>query len=190
MTQRSVSHPVLRAFLRALPLVWCACAAPIVPQRSRPGGSARWAETLALPKAVAWAEDAVLCSIQGAGVGSDGWLPDHGGVWRLYFWSPNQPSMFEVAVDSEGSVRTLDVKNLPQRGTRLPSAWADSPKVWSVTHSRQKTEAVHTLDAELALNAEPEKYAAQTVWRIRFWMPNNVTESHVVTPEAVWLSSY
>jgi hypothetical protein len=190
LTRRVAFRPALRALVGALPLLWAACAAPIVPQRSRPGGSARWAETLALPKAVIWAPDAVLCSIQGAGVGSDGWLPDHGGVWRLYYWSANQPSMFEVSVDSEGSVHTLDVKNLSQRGSRLPSGWIDSPKVWSVTHSHQKSEAVHTLDAELALNAEPEKYATRTVWRIRFWMPNNATESHVVTPEAVWLSSY
>lgn len=171
-----------------LPLLACACAAPIVPQRSRPGGSARWAETLAIPKVTTWAPDAVLCAIQGAGVGADGWLPDRGGVWKLYYWSPNETSMYEVSVDSEGVVRGLDVKNLPQRGSRLPTDWADSPKVWATTHAHQKAEAVHTLDTELSLNAEPGKYPARTVWRIRFWMPNNRIETHVVAPEAVWLS--
>ena len=176
--------------LLVLPLVWTACAAPIVPQRSRPGGSARWAETLALPKAAAWAPDATLCAVLGAGVGADGWLPDRGGVWKLYYWSPNQASMYEVTVDSEGSVHELDVKNTPQRGSRLPTAWADSPKVWATTHAHQTAEAVHTLDAELSLNAEPGKYPTRTVWRIRFWMPNSTIETHVVAPEALWLSFY
>lgn len=98
--------------------------------------------------------------------------------------------MYEVAVDSEGGVHETDVKNTPQRGSRLPAGWADSPKVWAATHPHTQAEAVHTLDAELSVNAEPQKYPARAVWRIRFWMPNNAMETHVVTPEAIWLSSY
>jgi len=190
LSRRRATRFRIRILLLSLLFLGGACAVPIVPQRSKPGGSLRWAETLALPKAVAWAPDAALCLVQGTGVGSDGWLPDRGGMWKLYYWSPNQISMYEVAVDSDGSVRATDVKNLPQRGGHIPAGWADSPKVWAATHAHQKAEAVHTLDAELSLNAEPEKYPARTVWRVRFWLPNNAMESHVLTPEGVWLSSY
>jgi hypothetical protein len=79
-----------------------ACAAPIVPQRTKPGGSAMWAVEAAVAKSQTWAADAQMARITGIGVSTDGWLPDHGGTWALEYWSPSKPGMLQVTVDSDG----------------------------------------------------------------------------------------
>lgn len=167
-----------------------ACAAPIVPQRSRPGGSAHWAEALALRVAVRWAPDATLCHVVAAGIGSDGWLPDRGGSWTFIYWSTEKQPLLEVAVDAEGGVSQKEDPDAPQRGQRIPAEWADSPRVWSATRAHQRSEPVHTFEAELGLDLEPERFPGRTVWRIRFWMDDSTFETHVVTPEAEWLATY
>lgn len=166
-----------------------ACA-PIVPQRTKSGGAARWAEALAIPSAFDWARDAQLCRVAGAGVGSDGWLPDRGGQWVFTYWSPTQTTtLFQVTVDTDGRVSTTSVKEGP-RGNPLPAGWVDSPRLWSVTRSHWKREPLNTLDAELAMNADPEHFKDQTVWRIRFWMDDSTMETHIVSPDGKWLLSY
>lgn len=166
------------------------CAAPIVPTRSKPGGAARWAEAIALQRALTWDKQLHLCRIAGTGVGTDGWLPDRGGTWVLDYWSENKSTVLEVTVDSDGNVRSREVTNSPARGRTLPATWADSPKVWSATRRHTKQEPVHTFDAELAFNAEPEHHPDQAVWRIRFWEPDNTYETHVVRADGEWLASY
>ncbi len=165
-----------------------ACA-PIVPQRTKMGGAARWAESKAIPSAFDWASDAKLCRVVGAGIGSDGWLPDRGGEWVFTYWSAAQPALFQVTVDSDGRVRTASTKEGP-RGSTLPPGWIDSPKLWSKTRAHQKREPLNTLDAELSASAAPEHFKDQFVWRIRFWMNDSTMETHVVTPDGKWLLSY
>jgi len=172
-----------------LAFVWQGCAAPIVPTRSKPGGSARWAEAIATAEAYNWQTDATLCRITGAGIGADGWLPDRGGQWALAFWSANSKDMFEVTIDSDGNARGGTIPAIPQRGSRLPSDWLDSPKVWAATRSHQKQDAVHTLDAELSAGAAPE-HPGDVVWRIRFWLPDNSFEIHDVSASGRWLEMH
>ena len=39
-------------------------------------------------------------------------------------------------------------------------------------------------------DAEPERYPDRPVWRIRFWQADNTYETHVVSSDAEWLTSY
>ena len=167
-----------------------ACAAPIIPQRSKPGGSARWAVQLAVPKSQIWAADAQMSRITGVGVSTDGWLPDRGGTWQLEYWSPSKPGMFEVSVDSDGVVKSKEIPAGPHRGESLPADWLDTPKVWAATRVHQKTEPVHTFDAEFARDADPEHAKDQVVWRIRFWQADNTYSTHVVSANGTWLANY
>jgi hypothetical protein len=184
------SHRI-RASAAALALCFAvACAAPIVPQRSKPGGSARWAEALAQTKATLWTPDAQLCRISGAGIGVDGWLPDRGGTWQLDYFSASKPKMLEVNIDSDGGVTTREVPDIPQRGHALPAGWADSPKAWAATRTHQKIEPLHTFDAELGFGADAEHAKDQVSWRIRFWQTDNTYATHVVSAEGAWLASY
>ena len=184
----------LQATLAAIPaLVLCltlACAAPIMPQRSKPGGAARWADSVARQRAIEWARDAELCHISGSGVGIDGWLPDRGGTWQLVYWSPEKTAVLQVSVDTDGKVRSQERRATPQRGHSIPTLWSDSPKAWAATRTHQKGEPLSTFDAELGLDVDGEHFPGQVVWRIRFWLPENAYETHVVSPEAKWLLSY
>lgn len=167
-----------------------ACAAPILPQRSRPGGSARWAEALAAQPAVEWSASATLCRLNGGGVAIDGWLPDRGGYWQLIYSSPAKTSLLEVSVDSEGNVRTREIPATPSRRCQLNSDWLDSPRIWAATRAHQEGILVHTFDAELAFDAEPERFPGRPVWRIRFWREDHAYEIHVVSSQGEWLASY
>lgn len=171
-------------------LALAGCAAPIVPHRSKPGGSARWAEVLASEQALLWAPDAVLCRVAGAGVGSDGWLPDRGGAWQLCYWSPLHGPVLEVAVDGDGRVRTQEIRDAPERGRALPRDWLDSPKVWAATRGHERLEPMHTLDSKFAVDAEPERFPGEALWTIRFWLPDNTSETHVVTADGRWRAAY
>ena len=166
------------------------CAAPIVPQRTKPGGAARWALATATPVALEWAPDAVPCRIFGAGVGSDGWLPDQGGNWQVTFWSASKPPVLEVTVDSEGKVASQPAAQSPHRGHTLPADWADSPKTWAATRRHQASEPLQTFEAALAFDAEPERYPGQCVWRLRFFREDGGFETHALTPQGMWLASY
>jgi hypothetical protein len=183
-------NPVHAGIVIALVACFVAACAPIVPGRTKPGGAARWAETTAQQRAVEWARDAELCRIVGAGVGIDGWLPDRGGNWLLTFWSPQKRSVLQVSVDSDGNVRAEEKTDVEHRGHTLPRAWSDSPKVWAATRRHQKGEPLNTFEAELAVDADAEHFSGQIVWRIRFWLPGNAYETHVLSPEGSWLASY
>ncbi len=173
----------------ALGFLFGACA-PIVPQRSKPGGAARWAEQIAISSAFDWGGERVqLCRVTGAGVGAEGWLPDRGGQWAFTYWSPAQTALLQVTVDSDGNVKSAAAKDGP-RGTTLPPGWVDSPKLWAATRSHQKREPLNTLDAELSASADPEHFKDQVVWRIRFWLDDSTMETHIVTPDGKWLLSY
>jgi hypothetical protein len=166
------------------------CAAPIVPQRSKPGGSARWAEAIAFQRALTWSPNAHLYRIAGAGVGTDGWLPDRGGTWELDYWSESEKTVLAINIDSDGAARTHETPAAAPRESTLPPDWEDSPKVWLAARRHSKQEPVHTFDAELAFDAEPQRYPGRPVWRIRFWQPDNTYETHVVSIDAGWLTSY
>jgi hypothetical protein len=168
----------------------CAGAGPIISQRTKPGGAGRWAEELATPAATQWSTQAALCRITGAGVGADGWLPDIGGYWLLTFWSPDEPGVLEITVDSDGGTQSRPAPASPHRGRTLPADWMDTPHVWAATRAHQSGEVLSTFDAELAFDAEPERYPGQPVWRIRFYLQDATSETHVVTPQGVWLASY
>jgi hypothetical protein len=49
---------------------------------------------------------------------------------------------------------------------------------------------VHTFDAEFGRDVDPEHAKDQTVWRIRFWQPDNTYSTHVVSATGTWLASY
>jgi len=188
-----VNRCLLEQTAMTLALAVClvaACAAPIVPQRTKNGGAAHWAVALSAQRASDWARDAQLCDILGVGVGIDGWLPDRGGKWQLTYWSAAKTAVYQVAVDSDGNVHAQEWKDTGHRGHSLPAVWADSPKVWAATRSHQKGESLSTFDAELALDVDPEHFPGQAVWRIRFYMQDNSRETHVVSPEGKWLLSY
>jgi hypothetical protein len=174
----------------AVLLLGSACAVPIVPQRSRPGGSARWAESLAALPALQWSNDAVLCRVSGAGIAMDGWLPDRGGYWQLTYRSPTKPTLYEVSVDSEGGIQSRTSAMTPDRPCHLNSEWLDSPKVWAATRAHQKSDLVLTFDAELAGDAEPERFPDRPVWRIRFYRGDQTYETHVVSALGEWLTTY
>ncbi len=182
--RRAVLNLALGACLAA------ACAAPIVPQRTKSGGAARWADALAQQRVLEWSRDAQLCDILGAGVGTDGWLPDRGGKWQLTYWCPEKPVVFQVSIDSDGNVHSTEWKDPVHRGHTIPSTWIDTPKIWAATRLHQKAEPVSTFEAELALGADAEHFPERVVWRIRFYMPGGGYETHVVSPDAKWLGSY
>jgi hypothetical protein len=165
------------------------CAGPILPARSKPGGAAKWAETLALSKALAWAADATLVRVTGAGIGIEGWLPDRGGEWKLTYASAARPHLLELAIDPDGAVRERETAKAAPPAP-VPPAWLDSPKVWAATRAHWRGEPVHTLDAELSADAEPDRSAGTVAWRIRFWLADGKVETHVVTPDARWLAVY
>jgi len=171
-------------------LLASACAAPIVPQRSRPGGSARWAEALAARAALEWSADAELCRMSGGGIATDGWLPDSGGFWQLTYHSASKPTLFEVTVNSEGGLQTRTTAATPNRSCHLNPDWLDSPKIWATTRSHQVDALVLTFDAELAGDAEPQRYPGVPVWRIRFYRGDRSYEVHVVSALGEWLTTY
>lgn len=181
---------VLALLLVCIQLLAMLACAPVLPERSKPGGAARWAAALAQHAAVAWAEDAQVCRITGTGVGADGWLPDRGGNWTLSYWSPHRDEVLEATVNSDGVVTTQSIKESAARGRTLPADWSDSPRVWAATLAHQRGEALSTFEAELAVDAEPERYPGQAVWRIRFFMEQSSFETHVVSADAKWVSSY
>jgi len=166
-----------------------ACA-PVVPQRSKPGGAARWAAALSWQAAAIWAPDAAPCRVSGAGIGEDGWLPDKGGYWQIDYWSASKQPLLEVTVDADGRLRSEEIAQSPARGHTLPADWSDSPKAWAATRSHQRSEPLSTLEAELGYDAEPQRYPGRVVWRVRFWLNSGDYDTHVVTPQAAWLTSY
>jgi hypothetical protein len=170
-------------------LGYVACAGPILPARSKPGGAVKWAESLALSKAIQWSTDATLVSVTGAGIGIEGWLPDRGGEWKFTYTSVAKATRMEIVIDSDGTVRDRETAKGPPAAA-LPAGWLDSPKVWAATRAHWTGQPVHTLDAELSPVAEPERAAGALVWRIRFWTEAGAVETHVVTPDARWLLSY
>jgi hypothetical protein len=167
------------------------CAGPILPPRTKPGGAAKWAETLAYQKALEWSPDATLVRVKGAGVGIEGWLPDKGGEWSLAYSSVARGKTVEFAVDPDGKVRAEPVaagKEPPT--TPVPRDWLDSPKVFGTTRAHWKNEPLHVLEAELSAATEPTRAPGQVVWRIRFWLSTSTTETHVVTADAHWVAMY
>lgn len=178
---------LLPALVVLLLLVNCA---PIMPQRSKSGGAARWAASLAQRPSILWAPDAQLCRLVGLGVGTDGWLPDRGGNWTLTFWSAQHTEVLEVTIDSDGGVKTQKIDDSPHHGFSIPGDWKDSPATWAATRSHQIGEPLNTFDVELSRNAEPERFPQKTVWRIRFYLVPGGFETHVVTPQGKWLAQY
>jgi hypothetical protein len=162
--------------------------APVMPNRTKPGGAARWAAALASRAALAWAADARPCRITGAGVGADGWLPDRGGTWSISYWSARHADVLEVRVDSDGNVTHDRVPDSPFRGRTLPDDWSDSPRVWAATHAHQTAEPLNTFDVELAVDLEPERFPGRAVWRIRFYLDQSRFETHFVNADATWLA--
>ncbi len=179
----------LAASLLAASLLAAACA-PIMPQRSKLGGAARWAEGLAQRPAVIWADDARLCRVVGVGVGNEGWLPDRGGAWMLTYWSPDRSEVLEVTVDSDGRVTTRTLTESPARGSTLPQDWSDSPRTWNATRPHQQGEPLSTFEVELAVDAERERFPGRPVWRIRFFMHDSSYETHIVSHDGEWLQRY
>jgi len=180
-------HVVALSLLLACVVAGCA---PIVPQRTKPGGSARWAESIALDRALTWSKDARLCRILGTGIGNEGWLPDRGGAWLLHFWSAGKPRVLQVEVDSDGGTQIRELDDAAARSRDLPEGWSDSPSVWAATQRHLAQEPLNTFDAVFAYDAEPERYGDRAVWRIRFWQAGNTYETHVVGADGEWLTSY
>lgn len=172
--------------LAALLVLQCA---PVMPQRSKPGGAARWAFGLAQRPAILWSADAQLCHLAGVGVGNEGWLPDRGGTWILTFWSPAKSEVFEVSVDSDGVATTRTVDDSPHRGHTVPPDWKDSSSVWTATRAHQKADPLSTFESSLALDNAPERFPGQFVWRIRFYMVQGGFETHFVSAQGEWLAS-
>ena len=175
----------------ALALVLSSACAPVLPERSKPGGAARWAQALANDAAVRWARDAVLCRITGNGVGNEGWLPDRGGSWVLTYASAASGKAVDISVDTNGLVTANKLPDsLATRWRPLPSDWDDSPRAWAATRAHQEGVPINAFDAELAYDAEPQRYAGQLVWRIRFFLQGGGYESHVVSAQSQWLVRY
>ena len=182
---------MIRRCCLALGLCLLVACAPVVPQgRSKSGGAARWAAAVSWQAAALWASDAQICRIAGAGIGVEGWLPDAGGFWQVDYWAPSKKNVLEVTVDADGKLQTEEIKGSRVRGKTLPRDWLDSSKVWEVTRSHQRGDALNTLEAELAVDAEPQRYPGQLVWRIRFFLDTSNYDTHVVTPLGQWLASY
>ncbi len=175
----------------ALALVLSYACAPVLPERSKPGGAARWAQALATDAAVRWARDAVLCRVAGNGVGNEGWLPDRGGSWVLTYASAASGKALDISVDTNGLVTTKSLPDsLATRWRPLPADWDDSPRAWAATRARQQGVPINTFAAELAYDAEPQRYAGQLVWRIRFFLQGGGDENHVVSAQSQWLTRY
>ena len=182
---------IVRKALLLLLLGIAACA-PVMPERSKPGGAARWAQVLGTDAALRWARDAMLVRVAGSGVGTEGWLPDRGGTWILTFQSREAAKVLEVVVDTNGQVFVQKPAG-EAIGTPLPALpeeWVDSPKAWAATSSHQKGVPLNTFEAELAYDAEPERHPGELVWRIRFYMQGGQYETHVVNAEGRWLTSF
>jgi hypothetical protein len=162
--------------------------APVMPQRSKPGGAARWAFGLAQRPAILWAQDAQLCHLSGVGVGNEGWLPDRGGTWVLTFWSPEKQQVLEVSIDSDGMSTTRTVDDSPHRGRTIPPDWKDSSTVWRATRTHRQAEPLNTFESVLATDAAPERFPGQCVWRIRFYLMQGGFETHFVSPQGEWLA--
>jgi hypothetical protein len=186
---RGWARRLARATIAAAGVATLVCA-PVLPERSKPGGAARWAYAAALDAAVRWSSAAALCQVEGEGVGSEGWLPDRGGAWSLTYWAPEKPGVLEVTVDTDGKVTTQESAASPVRGKTLPHDWMDSPRVWAATSAHQKGTPLNTFAAELAFDVEPERYPGRPVWRIRFYLQEGGYETHVVSPQAEWLARY
>jgi len=161
---------------------------PVMPQRSKMGGAARWAYDLSQRTAILWANDATLCCVVGVGVGSDGWLPDRGGSWILTYWSQQFEGVLEVNVDSDGNVTRKKVSDSPYRGSRIPMDWKDSSTVWKATRSHQVGVPLNTFSAELSNRAGAEAFPDQCVWRLRFYLTQGGFETHLVSAQGVWLA--
>lgn len=174
-----------------LALCVLACA-PVMPDRNKPGGAARWAQILATDAATRWERDALLVRVSGNGIGTEGWLPDRGGTWVLTYQSREAAKVLDVVVDTNGKVYeqepegvAIDTPHHP-----LPVDWVDSPRAWAATSAHQKGVPLNTFEATLAFDAEPERYPGQAVWRIRFYMQGGQYETHVVSAAGQWLVSY
>lgn len=171
-----------------MPLVLVGCA-PVLPERSRPGGAARWAQALATDAVVRWSPDAQLCRVVGNGIGNEGWLPDRGGSWVLTYRSAALGKALEVNVDTYGVVKTAAVSDsVAARLQLLPVDWDDSPRVWAATSAHQHGVPINTFEAVFAHDAVPDLYAGQPVWRIRFYLQGGGYETHVVSAKSKWLA--
>lgn len=172
--------------LWALVAVVGGCA-PVLPERSKPGGAARWAQALATDAVVRWADDALLCRVVGNGIGNEGWLPDRGGTWVLTYRSAKRGKALDVSVDTDGNVKTAAVPDSMLAALQpLPADWDDSPRAWAATSAHQQGAPLSTFDAMLGLDASPE-HAGQVVWRIRFYLKDGSFETHVVSAHSKWL---
>jgi hypothetical protein len=163
-----------------------------MPQRNKPGGAARWAQALATDAALRWSRDALLVQVLGSGVGTEGWLPDRGGTWVLTYQSRAATKKLDVVVDTNGKVfvQTPEGEAIDALQQPLPEEWVDSPKAWAATIQHQQGAPLNTFEASLGFDAEPERYPNQLVWRIRFYMQGGAYETHVVSAEGRWLTSY
>jgi hypothetical protein len=169
-----------------------ACA-PVMPERSKPGGAARWAHALATDAAVRWSRDALLVRVVGSGVGTEGWLPDRGGTWILTYQSREAEKLLEVIVDTNGKVFVQKPEGEPfgdEPQRPLPAEWVDSPRAWAATSSHQIGVVLNTFEAELAYDADAENHPGELVWRLRFYMQGGEYETHVVNVEGRWLAMY
>jgi len=173
----------------ALLLALGGCA-PVLPERNKPGGSARWAQALATDAVVRWAQDGLLCRVVGNGVGNEGWLPDRGGTWVLTYRSATRGKALEFSVDTNGTVTTAAVPDsVAAQLQPLPTDWDDSPRAWAATSSHQKGVPLNTFEAVLGLDAEPELHPGVVVWRIRFFLQGGGYETHVVSAKSTWLNA-
>ena len=170
-------------------LLAVAACAPVLPDRSKPGGAARWAQALSIETAVLWAPDALLCRVTGIGIGNEGWLPDRGGSWVLTYRSATRGKALDVSVDTDGRVTTGAVPDsIAARLHVLPADWDDSPRAWAATSAHQKGMPLNTFESLLCQDAEPDLYPGQVVWRIRFFLQGGGYETHVVSAKSKWLT--
>ena len=163
--------------------------APVMPQRSKMGGAARWAYDHSQRSAILWAKDATLCRVVGVGVGSDGWLPDRGGSWIMTYWSREFEDVLEVSVDSDGNITTEKISESPYRGGVIPLDWKDSSTVWKATRTHQEGVPLNTFSSEMSILAAKETHPDQVVWRLRFFLTQGGFETHIVSPQGEWLAS-
>ena len=165
----------------------CVRCAPVMPQRSKLGGAARWAYDVSRQPAALWAKDAQLCRIVGVGVGAEGWLPDRGGNWILTWASAASSEVLEVSVDSDGNAQTKNIPDSPHRADVVPADWKDSSTVWTATRSHQRGVPLNTFTAELSSTAGGEEHEGM-VWRIRYYLTAGGFETHFVSAQGEWLS--
>jgi hypothetical protein len=162
--------------------------APVMPQRTKMGGAARWAYDLSQQPAILWAKDATLCRVVGVGVGGDGWLPDRGGNWILTYWSHEFDEVLEVSVDSDGKTSIQKIVDSPYRGSTIPREWKDSSTVWAATRSHQVGVPLSTFSSELSILAAAETHPQQIVWRLRFFLTKGGFETHIVSSQGQWIA--